>query len=133
MIGCGWPTSTRSVTWISSQPLWLSSRDGSSQRRHVPDFLLEHVDGAHTVVDVTPEAMLTSPAVVEVFVWTRRLCSAKGRHYAVWHESDPVVLRNVRFIAAGHRVRFIDRDTLVKVAETGAAGMTSPKSRLARA
>lgn len=113
-----------SVSWISSQPLWLSGRDGSSQRRHVPDFLLEHVDGGHTVVDVKPGAMLTNPAVVEVFDWTRRLCSAKGWHYEVWHGSDPVVLWNVRFIAAGRRVRFIDRDTLVKVAETGVAGMT---------
>lgn len=36
----------------------------------------------------------------------------------------PVFLRNVRFLAAGRRLAFIDEDAVVKVAEAGAAGMT---------
>ena len=113
-----------SVRWVASQPFWLSGRDGPSRRRHVPDFLLEAADGGYTVVDVKPKDMLVEPAVVEVLAWTGRLCSAKGWAYEVWHGEDPVLLRNVRFLAAGRRLAFVDETARVKVAEACAAGMT---------
>ena len=113
-----------SVRWVASQPLWLSGRDGSRIRRHVPDFLLEMSDGSYTVVDVKPQGLLAEPAVAEVLAWTGRLCAAKGWRFEVWHGGDPVFLRNVRFLAAGRRLAFVDEDTVVKVAEAGLAGMT---------
>ncbi len=112
------------VRWIASQPFWLSGRDGSTSRRHVPDFLLEHVDGTYTVVDVKPEDLLTTPEVAAVLDWTARLCSAKGWRYEIWSGEDPIRLRNLRFLAAGRRLHLVDQDALVKVAATGVPGMT---------
>jgi hypothetical protein len=112
------------VRWIASQPFWLSGGDGSTSRRHVPDFLLEHVDGSYTVVDVKPEDLLTTPEVIAVFDWTARLCSARGWRYEVWSGEDPIRLRNLRFLAAGRRLDWVDHDALVKVAAAGAPGMT---------
>lgn len=39
------------VRWIASQPFWLSGRDNSTLRRHVPGFLLQTTTG-YAVVDV---------------------------------------------------------------------------------
>jgi hypothetical protein len=113
-----------SVRWVASQPLWLSGLDGSRVRRHVPDFLLEMSDGSYTVVDVKPQDLLAEPAVADVLAWTGRLCAAKGWRFEVWHGGDPVFLRNVRFLAAGRRLAFVDQDAVVKVAQAGSAGMT---------
>jgi len=33
------------VSWISSQPFWVSGRDRSALRHHVPDFMLASTDG----------------------------------------------------------------------------------------
>lgn len=90
----------------------------------MPDFLLEMSDGSYTVIDVKPQGLLAEPAVAEVLAWTGQLCAAKGWSFEVWHGGDPVLLRNVRFLAAGRRLAFIDGDAVVKVAEAGAAGMT---------
>lgn len=113
-----------SVRWIASQPFWVSGRDGDAMRRHVPDFMLESVDGTFTVVDVKPEALVDEPAVVEVLAWTGRLCATKGWRYEVWSGDDPVRLRNVRYLAAGRRVSFVDPEALVKVAAAGRPGST---------
>ncbi|HEX8509288.1 MAG TPA: TnsA-like heteromeric transposase endonuclease subunit, partial [Propionibacteriaceae bacterium] len=51
------------VRWIASQPFWLTTREGSASHRHVPDFLVEHVDGGYTVVDVKPEDLVMTPEV----------------------------------------------------------------------
>jgi len=42
------------VRWMASQPFWLSGRDESTLRRHVPDLILVHVDGNYMVVGVRP-------------------------------------------------------------------------------
>ena len=107
------------VRWIASQPFWLSGRHGQASRRHVPDFMLESVDRTCTVVDVKPAALADEPEVAEVLAWTGRLCAAKGWRYEVWSGDDPVRLRNVRYLAAGRRVSFVDREALVKVAAAG--------------
>lgn len=97
------------VRWIASQPFWLSGRDGTTLRRHVPDFLLEHVDGSYTVVDVKPEELLTTPEVTAVLAWTAHLCSAEGWRYEIWSGGDPIRLRNLRFLAARRRLTFSTR------------------------
>ena len=112
------------VRWIASQPFWVSGRDGHAVRRHVPDFMLESVDGTFTVVDVKPGALVSEPAVAEVLTWTGRLCETKGWRYEVWSGDDPVRLRNVRYLAAGRRVSFVDPEALVKVAAVARPGMT---------
>lgn len=118
------------VRWVASQPFWLSGRDGFVLRRHVPDFLLETADG-YRVVDVKPADLLASSDAAELFGWTGRLCEAKGWAYEVWSGADPVVLRNVRFLAAGRRLDLVDREILVKVADAGTAGMTLARAEAA--
>jgi hypothetical protein len=49
------------VRWIAAQPFWVRGYDGSRFCRHVPDILLEYLDGSFTVVDVKAEQMLTAP------------------------------------------------------------------------
>ena len=111
------------VRWIASQPFWLSGRDGSTLRRHAPDFLLQTTTG-YTVVDVKPEPLLGEPGVAEVLAWTGRLCAAKGWTYEVWSGVDPVLLRNVRFLAAARRPGLVDETAVAKLAEQLHPGMT---------
>lgn len=99
-------------------------------RRHVPDFLLETSTG-YRVVDVKPADLLASPEVADVFRWTAQLCKAKGWTYEVWTGADPVLLRNVRFLAAGRRRELLDPAVLVKVAEAGKVGMTLAQAEAA--
>lgn len=110
------------VSGIASQPLWMSGRDGRVLRRHVPDFLLQTETG-FVVVDVKPEQMLADPGVSAALDWAGRVCTAKGWRFEVWSGANPVVLRNVRFLAAGRRADLLQA-VLVKVAETIRPGMS---------
>ena len=112
-----------SVRWITSQPFWLSGRDGSTLRRHAPDYLLQTATG-YTVVDVKPELLLKEPAVAEVLAWTGRLCATKGWTYEVWSGANPVLLRNVRYLAAVRRPVLVDEFAVAKLAERLQPGMT---------
>ena len=49
---------------------------------------------------------------------------ARGWRYEIWSGDDPIRLRNLRFLAAGRRTEWVDKDALVKVAAAGAPGMT---------
>lgn len=110
------------VSGIASQPLWMSGRDGHVPRRHVPDFLLRTETG-FVVVDVKPDRMLADPCVSAALDWAGRVCAAKGWRFEVWSGADPVVLRNVRFLAAGRRADPCEA-VLVKVAEGLRPGMS---------
>lgn len=111
------------VRWVASQPFWLSGRDGSTLRRHAPDFLLQTTTG-YTVVDVKPELLLEEPGVAEVLAWTGRLCAGKGWGYEVWSGADPVLLRNVRFLATARRSVLVDETAVAKLAAQLQPGMT---------
>lgn len=113
----------RQVRWIAGQPFWMSGRDGSRLRRHVPDFLLDTERG-FVVVDVKPAAMLVDPVVAEALAWCGRLCVDRGWSYEVWSGEDPILLRNVRFLAAGRRGWAADDDLLGSVAEYAVPGRT---------
>jgi len=117
------------VSGIASQPLWMSGRDGGVLRRHVPDFSLQTETG-FVVVDVKPEKMLTDPGVSAALDWAGRVCLAKGWRYEVWSGADPVLLRNVRFLAAGRRADLREA-VLVKVAETLRLGMSVAEAEVA--
>ena len=104
------------VRQIAGQPFWLSGRDGSTIRRHVPDFFLQLRNGNYLVVDVKPARLLEDPKVAEVLSWTGRLCAGTGWGYEVWSGADPILLRNIRFLGAGRRPGLVDEDVLVKVA-----------------
>lgn len=110
------------VSWVSSQPFWVSGRDGPVLRRHVPDFLLQTTAG-FVVVDVKPAELVNDPDVAAVMAWTGRLCEAKGWRYEVWSGADPVLLRNIRFLATARRQGVVG-DAVGKVAEAARVGMT---------
>lgn len=118
------------VRWVASQPFWVSGRDGAVLRRHVPDFMVETTKG-YTVIDVKPADLLAEPEVADVMTWTGRLCSAKGWAYEVWSGADRVLLRNVRFLAAGRRPELADEQVLGKVAVAGSVGMTLAQAEAA--
>lgn len=111
------------VSWVSSQPFWISGRDGSELRRHVPDFLLQTTTGL-MVLDVKPAEVVNDARVAAVMRWTQKLCAAKGWRYEVWSGADPVLLRNVRFLATVRRQVLLAEDVVGRVAEAARPGMT---------
>lgn len=112
------------VAWMAAQPFWMRGYDGSTFRRHVPDLLLQHRNGAFTVVDVKPERMLKKPKVIEVLKWTDRVCRERGWQYEVWSGTNPTELGNVRFLSLAKRSRFVDRAASERVCAVAADGMT---------
>ncbi len=119
------------VRGIVEQPFWLSGLDGSTRRRHVPDYMLQLADGSYLVVDVKPARLLDEPEVAELLSWTGRLCAGKGWGYEVWTGADPILLRNIRFLGAGRRPQFVDEDALVKVDEAAQPGMRITEAEVA--
>ena len=112
------------VRQIAAQPFWVCGYDGSRFRRHVPDIMLEHVDGGFTVVDVKPEHMLLKPEVGAVLTWTDRLCQQRGWGYEVWSGVNALELRNVRFLSMAKRSRFVDQEARAQVANVVRDGMS---------
>jgi hypothetical protein len=112
------------VVWMAAQPLWLSGRDGSVLRRHVPDLLLEHRDGSLVLVDVKPPELAARPAVAGVFDWTAALCAAKGWRYEVWCGAPQVLLANVRWLSSARRPLAVDPRTREVLHRVGRSGMT---------
>lgn len=100
------------VVRIQAQPFQLSGRDGPGRRRHVPDYLLKYADGHLCVVDVKSRNRLQHPKVVAQFDWTRALLEARGWEYRVESELDPVLLRNLRFLAGYRRTFQFDPDSV---------------------
>lgn len=91
------------VVSIRAQPFLLAARIAGRVRRHVPDFLLGMRDGTVAVVNVKPERRLGDPKVSEALAWPGELVRQHGWGYEVWSGCDPVVLDNVRFLAAYRR------------------------------
>lgn len=118
------------VRGIASQPFWMSGRDGSVLRRHVPDFMLK-TDTGFVVVDVKPKKMLADPDVAAPLNWAERTCTARGWQFEIWSGADPILLRNVRFLAAGRRTELIDTNALGKVAEVLRPGMSVAEAEAA--
>ena len=112
------------VCWISSRPFWVSGRDRSTLRHHVPDFMLASLDGSYTVVDVKPRDLMDEPSVAEISDWTRHLCTAKGWRYAVWSGGDPVVLRNPPLFRRWPPPVWLNQATVDLVRAVGSPGLT---------
>jgi hypothetical protein len=112
------------VRQIAAQPFWVRGYDGSRFRRHVPDIMLEHLDGSFTVVDVKAEMMLSKPEVGAVLTWTDRLCRQRGWGYEVWSGVDALELRNVRFLSMAKRSRFVDQEARAQVVNVVRDGMS---------
>ncbi|PBA29005.1 hypothetical protein CKJ65_25180 [Mycobacterium intracellulare] len=112
------------VEWMAAQPFWMRGYDGSTFRRHVPDLMLQHRNGAFTVVDVKPERMLKATKVIDVLKWTDRVCRERGWQYEVWSGTNATELSNLRFLSLAKRSRFVDRDASERVSAVATDGMT---------
>ncbi|KZM75533.1 hypothetical protein AWN90_19345 [Nocardia terpenica] len=110
-----------SVVAIAAQPFLLEGPDGERVRRHVPDLLLAHADGAVTVVDVKAPSRAGDPAVAAQFAWTEKLCGLRGFGFQVWTGADPVVLENLRFLAGYRRPMTVRADLAAAVLQTAVA------------
>jgi len=87
------------VVGLSSQPFWLSWPAGSRRRRHAPDFFARLADGSGVVVDVRPDERI-APEDTEVFAVTAEACESVGWQYRRVGAVDPVLVANVRWLAA---------------------------------
>lgn len=104
------------VVRIQAQPFQLTGRDGSSRRRHVPDYLLKYADGHVRVVDVKSRNRLEHPKVVAQFDWTRAIGGTRvGRFLAGYRRtiqfdadtvaaSRPIVTTPTSFADAVRRI-----------------------------
>ncbi len=109
-----------SVVAIAAQPFLLEGFDGERSRRHVPDVLLGHVDGAVTVVDVKGASRVDDSMVAAQFAWTKRVCDRRGFRFEVWSGADPVLLENVRFLAGYRRSALIAQELVPRVLDAAA-------------
>lgn len=91
------------VRGIFAQPCWLVAPAGDRVRRHVPDLLLVMRSGTVRVVNVKPADRLADPNIAEALGWPGELVERHGWEYEVWSGADPVLLENVRFLAAYRR------------------------------
>jgi hypothetical protein len=91
------------VAAIYAQPFLLEAVVGSRVRRHVPDFLLGLGGGRVRVVNVKPAHRLEDPKIAGALAWPGELLRRHGWDYEVWSGADPVLLDNVRFLAAYRR------------------------------
>jgi hypothetical protein len=105
------------VEVIYGQPFRLTAVVGGRVRRHVPDFLLGHGDGTACVVNVKPAERLNVPKIAEALAWPAELFDAHGWAHEVWSGADPVVLENVRFLAAYRRPSVLDPAEMARVLE----------------
>ena len=110
-----------SVVAIASQPFLLEGSDGERTRRHVPDVLLGHADGAVTVVDVKAVSRVDDPMVVAQFAWTKWLCDRRGFRFEVWSGADAVLLENVRFLAGYRRSALIAQEWVPRVVDVSSS------------
>ncbi|KDA44890.1 TnsA-like heteromeric transposase endonuclease subunit [Frankia sp. BMG5.23] len=91
------------VVGIAAQPFLLRATVGGRARRHVPDFLLVHADGAARLVNVKPVSRLEDPVVAEALRWPGVVARSHGWAYEIWSGAEAVYLANLRFLAGYRR------------------------------
>jgi len=95
----------RDVVAVSSQPFWLSWRDGARRRRHAPDYFARSADGSALVMDVRPDDRIPSEDA-EAFAVTAAACELVGWRYLRVGAVDAVFAANVRWLAGYRHRRF---------------------------
>jgi hypothetical protein len=108
------------VVGVSSQPFWLSWLVGGRRRGHVPDYFVRLGDGRGLVVDVRPDDRI-EPADAEMFAMTGAACESVGWVYRRVGAIDPVLVANLRWLAAYRHRRCLDRARAGALSEVFAA------------
>jgi hypothetical protein len=92
----------RAVVGVASQPFWLFWRTPQGKARsHAPDYFARRADGSAVVVDCRP-ANRIKPRDAVAFEAARHACELLGWQYRLVGTPDPVLVRNVRWLA-GYR------------------------------
>jgi hypothetical protein len=105
------------VAGIAAQPFCVAAESGGVRRRHVPDFLLLHGDGAATVVNVKPADQLAKLKVAAALRWAGEVFEGLGWRHEIWSGADPTLLANVRFLAAYRHADRVDAEMASLLAE----------------
>lgn len=106
------------VTMIYAQPCLIEAAVEGRVRRHVPDFLLVSRDSGVEVVNVKPPYRLADPKIAQALAWPGALVRSHGWNYEVWSGADPVVVANVRFLAAFRRPWVVDQQVAARAWES---------------
>jgi hypothetical protein len=88
-----------SVVGFASQPFWLFWRDHGRARAHAPDWFARLDNDTGMVIDCRP-AELLRPDDALAFKATAQACAEIDWVYRVVHAHDPVLVSNVRWLAA---------------------------------
>ena len=92
------------VVDFSSQPFWLTWRQGGEERRHAPDYFARLADGTGTVIDVRADDSV-EPADAEAFAAAERACSEVGWVFRRTDGPDTTLAANVRWLAGYRHAR----------------------------
>jgi hypothetical protein len=92
------------VVGFSSQPFWLTWRQGGEERRHAPDYFARLADGTGTVIDVRADDSV-EPADAEAFAASERACSEVGWVFRRTDGPDTTLAANVRWLAGYRHAR----------------------------
>lgn len=122
-----------SVIGIVAQPFRFETRRSRAHRRHVPDFLLTLDTGERLVVDVKPPRRAADPKVRALHQWTASLCRSVGLGYEVWTGADPIVLANIKFVAAARRMQVDPEELLPRLRSVLPAPFATAEQELSRA
>ena len=104
------------VVGIASQPFWLFWQHESRGRfwSHAPDYFVRRADGSAVVIDCRPEQR-RGPRDVAAFDTTRRACEMVGWGYMLLGATDPVVTRNLRWLAGYRHPRYLVAEIAVRL------------------
>lgn len=116
------------VVAVRAQPFLMQFEDGT---RHYPDYFVIDSRGRPTILDVHFSGF-NSERNLRKFQNTQEACRRIGWSYTMFSSVDPVVLRNVEFLALYRRPRYTP-DEPTRSAITAAARDTSMTDLLASA
>jgi hypothetical protein len=105
----------RSVVAVAAQPLQLTGSDEDRVRRHVPDLLLVHRNGAVTIVDVKPARKREDAQVQALMAWTRDVVALRGWGFEAWYGAPHTLLANVSFLAGYRRDWVVEQGLIPSV------------------
>lgn len=121
------------VVGIASQPFWLSWADEDGVvRSHAPDYFARRADGSAVVVDCRPIER-RKPRDVAAFEATRRACELLGWEYRLVGAADPIVVRNVRWLAGYRHPRYSTPGSSEPSLEAHLAAFAEPAPLMATA
>jgi hypothetical protein len=105
------------VVGIASQPFWLFWPHESTGRfrSHAPDYFVRRADGSAVVIDCRPERRRRGSRDVAAFDMTRRACEMVGWDYQLLGATDPVVTRNLRWLAGYRHPRYLVAEIAVRL------------------